>query len=79
MECPKCHGMLKREWLSDFFFRIHTWNCTNCGAIIDRTISYNRRKSLAARSAPGQSKSQSAIAHAKTIRSKVSRLASSLC
>lgn len=79
MECPKCHGMLKRERLSDFFIRIQTWNCINCGAIIDRTISQNRRNSLAARSATGESESQAAIAHAKTIRSKVARLALSRC
>ncbi len=51
MECPKCNGMLRLERLSDFFFAFYTWNCINCGAIIDKTISHNRRKSRATKSA----------------------------
>ncbi|NGZ02638.1 MAG: hypothetical protein CV090_06275, partial [Nitrospira sp. WS238] len=33
----------------DFFLVFYAWKCLNCGAIIDRTISTNRRKSLAGR------------------------------
>jgi hypothetical protein len=39
------------ERFSDFFLIFYAWKCINCGAIIDRTISNNRRKSLAARDA----------------------------
>ena len=49
MECPKCKGMMMLERFSDFFLVFYAWKCINCGAIIDRTISNNRRKSLAAR------------------------------
>jgi hypothetical protein len=31
---------------SDFFLVFYAWKCLNCGAIIDRTIAENRRKSL---------------------------------
>lgn len=51
MECPKCKGMMMLERFSDFFLIFYAWKCINCGAIIDRTISANRRKSLAARDA----------------------------
>ena len=46
MECPKCKGMMMLERFSDFFLVFYAWKCINCGAIIDRTISNNRRKSL---------------------------------
>ena len=36
---------------SDFFIVFYAWKCINCGAMIDRTIASNRRKSLAAREA----------------------------
>lgn len=49
MECPKCKGTMLLERFSDFFLAFYAWKCLNCGAIIDRTISKNRRKSLAAR------------------------------
>jgi ribosomal protein L37AE/L43A len=49
MECPKCKGLMMLERFSDFFLIFYAWKCINCGAIIDRTISANRRKSLAAR------------------------------
>jgi hypothetical protein len=49
MECPKCKGMMMLERFSDFFLVFYAWKCINCGAMIDRTISNNRRKSLAAR------------------------------
>ena len=49
MECLKCKGMMMLERFSDFFFAFYAWKCLNCGAIIDGTISNNRRKSLAAR------------------------------
>ena len=48
MDCPKCNGTMMLERFSDFFFAFYAWKCINCGAIIDRTISNNRRKSLAA-------------------------------
>jgi hypothetical protein len=41
--------MMMLERFSDFFLVFYAWKCINCGAIIDRTISHNRRKSLAAR------------------------------
>ena len=47
MECPKCNGRMMLERFSDFFFAFYAWKCINCGAIIDRTIAQNRRKSLA--------------------------------
>jgi hypothetical protein len=37
------------ERFSDFFIVFYAWKCINCGAMIDRTIATNRRKSLAAR------------------------------
>ncbi|MDH5496282.1 MAG: hypothetical protein OEY12_02405 [Nitrospira sp.] len=48
MDCPNCKGMMMLERFSDFFLVLYAWKCINCGAIIDRTISNNRRKSLAA-------------------------------
>ena len=49
MKCPKCTGMMMLERFSAFFLVFYAWKCINCGAMIDRTISNNRRKSLAAR------------------------------
>ncbi len=49
MNCPKCTGMMMLERFSDFFLVFYAWKCINCRAMIDRTISNNRRKSLAAR------------------------------
>ena len=49
MECPKCQGMMTLDRFSDFFIVFYAWKCINCGAMIDRTIATNRRKSLAAR------------------------------
>jgi hypothetical protein len=36
------------ERFSDFFLAFYAWECINCGAVIDQTISNNRRNSLAA-------------------------------
>ena len=36
------------ERFSDFFLVFYAWKCVNCGAVIDRTISNNRKSSLAA-------------------------------
>ena len=47
MECPKCKGLMMLERFSDFFLICYAWKCINCGSIIDRTISMNRRKSSA--------------------------------
>lgn len=33
------------ERLSDFFLTFYAWKCVNCGAIVDRTIMNNRKKS----------------------------------
>ncbi|HSA87114.1 MAG TPA: hypothetical protein VLE46_13095 [Nitrospira sp.] len=49
MDCPKCQGTMMLERFSDFFIVFYAWKCINCGAIIDRTISKNRRASLAVR------------------------------
>jgi len=49
MECPKCKGLMMLERFSDFFLAFYAWKCINCGAVIDRTISNNRRNSLAAK------------------------------
>jgi DNA-directed RNA polymerase subunit M/transcription elongation factor TFIIS len=49
MDCPKCKGLMMMERFSDFFLVFYAWKCMNCGAIIDRTISNNRRNSLAAK------------------------------
>ncbi|WP_455378197.1 hypothetical protein [Petrachloros mirabilis] len=48
MDCPKCKGLMQLERFSDFFLVFYAWKCINCGAIIDRTISNNRKNSLAA-------------------------------
>lgn len=48
MECPKCKGFMELDRFSDFFLVFYAWKCFNCGAIIDRTIAENRRKSLEA-------------------------------
>jgi hypothetical protein len=37
------------ERFSDFFLIFYAWKCINCGAIIDRTIAANRKKSLTLR------------------------------
>lgn len=47
MECPKCNGLMMMERFSDFFLIFYAWKCINCGSIVDRTITANRRKSLA--------------------------------
>jgi hypothetical protein len=36
------------ERFSDFFLIFYAWKCVNCGAIVDKTIANNRRKSLEA-------------------------------
>jgi DNA-directed RNA polymerase subunit M/transcription elongation factor TFIIS len=46
MDCPKCKGFMELARFSDFFLVFYAWKCLNCGAIIDRTIAENRRKSL---------------------------------
>ena len=46
MECPKCNGLMDLERFSDFFLVFYAWKCINCGAVIDKTIANNRRKSL---------------------------------
>jgi hypothetical protein len=43
--------MMMLERFSDFFVVFYAWKCFNCGAMIDRTIASNRRKSLAEREA----------------------------
>jgi hypothetical protein len=47
MECPKCRGFMHLERMSDFFLVFYAWKCINCGALIDKTIASNRRKSIA--------------------------------
>jgi hypothetical protein len=47
MECVKCNGLMTLERFSDFFLVFYAWKCFNCGAVIDRTIAANRKKSLA--------------------------------
>lgn len=39
------------ERFSDFFLVFYAWKCINCGAVIDRTIANNRRKSLETKAA----------------------------
>lgn len=51
MGCPKCKGLMMLERFSDFFLVFYAWKCINCGAIIDRTISNNRKASLTAKAA----------------------------
>ena len=46
MDCPKCKGLMMLERFSDFFLIFYAWKCINCGAIVDKTIANNRRKSL---------------------------------
>ncbi|WP_455378516.1 hypothetical protein [Petrachloros mirabilis] len=62
MECPKCKGLMMLERFSDFFLIFYAWKCINCGAIIDRTISNNRRKSLATRDAHSAKPVQAPVA-----------------
>jgi hypothetical protein len=50
MECPKCRGLMQLERMSDFFLVFYAWKCINCGALIDKTIANNRRKSLLSKS-----------------------------
>ena len=45
MECPRCKGLMMLERFSDFFLIFFAWKCINCGSILDRTISTNRRRS----------------------------------
>jgi hypothetical protein len=47
MDCPKCKGLMMMERFSDFFLIFYAWKCINCGSIVDRTITANKRKSLA--------------------------------
>ena len=47
MGCPKCKGLMMLERFSDFFLIFYAWKCINCGSIVDRTITANKRKSLA--------------------------------
>ncbi|MEK7236693.1 MAG: hypothetical protein AAB242_08725 [Nitrospirota bacterium] len=51
MDCPKCKGLVMLERFSDFFLVFYAWKCINCGAVIDRTISNNRKNSLAVKAA----------------------------
>jgi hypothetical protein len=51
MDCPKCKGLMMLERFSDYFLVFYAWKCINCGAIIDRTISNNRKNSLGAKAA----------------------------
>ena len=46
MNCPKCHGLMYGERVSDFSLTFYAWKCVNCGAVIDQTILMNqyRRK-----------------------------------
>jgi ribosomal protein L37AE/L43A len=46
MKCPKCEGLMYLERLSDFFIIFHAWKCINCGALMDKTILDNQKKSL---------------------------------
>jgi hypothetical protein len=46
MECPKCQGLMDLERFSDFLLVFYAWKCINCGAVVDKTIANNRRKSL---------------------------------
>ena len=46
MDCPKCQGFMEVARFSEFFWDYYAWKCLNCGAIIDRPIAENRRKSL---------------------------------
>jgi len=39
---------MELDRFSDFFLIFYAWKCINCGAIIDKTIANNRRKSLTA-------------------------------
>ena len=50
MECPKCQGFMQLERMSDFFLVFYAWKCINCGALVDKTIARNRRKSMAPQS-----------------------------
>ncbi|MBI3802835.1 MAG: hypothetical protein HY282_03645 [Nitrospirae bacterium] len=45
MKCPKCDGLMYLERLSDFFIVFHAWKCINCGALMDKTIIDNQKKS----------------------------------
>lgn len=44
MNCPKCHGLMYSERVSDFSLTFYAWKCVNCGALIDQTILANQYK-----------------------------------
>lgn len=44
MNCPKCHGLMLSERVSDFSLTFYAWKCVNCGAVIDQTILSNQHK-----------------------------------
>jgi hypothetical protein len=37
-----------KERFSDYFLIVHAWKCLNCGAIVDPTITHNKKKHAAA-------------------------------
>jgi hypothetical protein len=41
---------MQLERMADFFLVFYAWKCINCGALIDKTIANNRRKSLVSKS-----------------------------
>ena len=51
MDCPECKGMMELDRFWDFFLVFYAWKCISCGAIIDKTICNNRKKSLGAKAA----------------------------
>jgi hypothetical protein len=49
MTCPRCDGLVVREYLLDHWegsqSGFHGWRCVNCGAIHDDVIRLNQRLS----------------------------------
>jgi len=61
MNCPKCHGLMYSERVSDFSLTFYAWKCVNCGALIDQTIlanQYKRKRAPLARLSTGSSHSK---------------------
>jgi RNA polymerase subunit RPABC4/transcription elongation factor Spt4 len=48
MTCPRCHGLMVSEWLTDFLSiapSVDGWRCLNCGRVEDAVIIHHQRQS----------------------------------
>lgn len=42
MRCPRCSGLLVKDWLTDLTEIIPCWSCVACGNKLDQDILKNR-------------------------------------